>query len=1145
MKIRILLSNVLLILLLTAAARTCAQVDIAYGFAYTHSSDSSDWRTFTRPTTTTMTASVVALDLGFDYPFYGHTYNKIIVANTGYIGLTTDSAMSQYNGGVYINTQDPIISMLFRDLTSYSPYATQTISTVRTQALGYNGDHTFVAEFTVLCGNPVDTIRYQLQLGEYEGSVRVLIAPLESDQMNCMFCISLGNGIGQFGARVDNDNLTVTPDYYRLSGRWRNYLFTPMMPVCPDLRQLSVEDVTHTSARVSWHPNVLHGHYVLEYGPAGFADGQGTRIVTPNSSLLLTDLQSGVLYEARVSAPCLTGAPDRTASCQFRTYCSVPHGNQIYFANLHDSSVVCKIGLFQNPDQMQLVADYGPASISSRHTVHYDMLETDPRTGNQLLTIPNGHCMSVRLGNWHYGAQQESVTYNLHVDSNDYDLLILRYAVVEENPDHPLNMQPKFLFSINDSAGNPIGSCYTANFVSGSATGWNSYRPSDNAYMEILWRDWEAVGVDLAPLHGRNIQVKLSNYDCNAGGHYGYAYYTLESSRKTFETTLCGDAASNTFIAPAGFHYRWYSEDAPGVTLSTTNQLQVNGTGSYGCWVSYNLSGSSCGFTMSTTAGPRYPAAIFQSSALDACGSTVQFVNHSCVSADQVHGSLTSEPCTQYLWRFGDGTTSEAVNPIHTFPNGTFTVELVAMLSNGACRDSVQQTIHVNMAVDTQQVILCPGTQYLFYDRLISDSGRYVYTENCQEHVLECSLYEVSEAERYDTICEGDALTLGDTAFAAEGRHRYAVPDRHYCDSVQWVNLTIKPVRQGFYEDTLLLGDSYFVNGAAYPAPASCEVRLPGTNGCDSIVTLRLSCIDQRDSTVCNSSLPLMWDSITFAAAGTDTIRLRSSVATDSLVVHQLAVRYPPQFEPEVSRSCTPPAYYTVRVPSGWRYTWQSDPVDSVLLRQQPDTIALLSPSQATDYSITADYRDAPSCPSTLTLPLQVMRYLVADLYVSPPWLSIDQLEFLAVDQSSNSTDRQWFVDGQRQWDGDVHFGYTADAKADSVVLMLRVENGSCEDSVTRVLPIYHYTLAFPNVFTPGAETNNRFGCTATHIGDYGLWIYDRRGALVFSTHDQRQTWDGTAHGVPCQQGAYTYHCQYSIPVAGMQTKVGTVLLLR
>lgn len=58
----------------------------------------------------------------------------------------------------------------------------------------------------------------------------------------------------------------------------------------------------------------------------------------------------------------------------------------------------------------------------------------------------------------------------------------------------------------------------------------------------------------------------------------------------------------------------------------------------------------------------------------------------------------TSLAGQQFYWDFGDGTTSTAVNPNHTYVNvGTYTVRLIA-IDSGTCNiiDSTQQTISVN-----------------------------------------------------------------------------------------------------------------------------------------------------------------------------------------------------------------------------------------------------------------------------------------------------------------------------------------------------------------------------------------------------------------------------------------------------------------
>lgn len=85
-------------------------------------------------------------------------------------------------------------------------------------------------------------------------------------------------------------------------------------------------------------------------------------------------------------------------------------------------------------------------------------------------------------------------------------------------------------------------------------------------------------------------------------------------------------------------------------------------------------------------------------------------------------------------------------------------------------------------------------------------------------------------------------------------------------------------------------------------------------------------------------------------------------------------------------------------------------------------------------------------------------------------------------------------------------------------------------------------TFWFPNVFTPGRDDNNRFGCiTATEMLEFEMYIFNRWGLMVFHTEDINDWWDGGG----LLQGAYVYTYRLRTTDGRVHTGKGTVTLLR
>lgn len=363
--------------------------------------------------------------------------------------------------------------------------------------------------------------------------------------------------------------------------------------------------------------------------------------------------------------------------------------------DLHSYYVQGYYGIYYMPTRYIGIMDYGPWSISSRHTIHTDTTETDPRTGGLLRTVFPGATATVRLGNWNSGGQAEAIAYRMHVDTAFYDILLLHYAVVMENPHHQSYEQPRFRLEILDPSGQVIDPvCGMADFVSNSNLEWNVF----SSEIPVLWKNWTTIGFDLSAYQGQDVTLRFTTYDCSQGGHFGYAYFCADFIHKNVSSTHCGNSSSNTVTAPDGFLYRWYYQDSSQV-FSTSRTVTYQTDESYLHCRLVSTEDSSCHVTLTTYMGPRFPLAVIDTLPPDDLGCDgyrVIFINRSTVTGEDNAPLDYPEHCETALWLFGDSTQSSDYSPQHTYyDSGSYTVTLVAGIANGLCLDTAQITLTV------------------------------------------------------------------------------------------------------------------------------------------------------------------------------------------------------------------------------------------------------------------------------------------------------------------------------------------------------------------------------------------------------------------------------------------------------------------
>jgi PKD repeat protein len=184
---------------------------------------------------------------------------------------------------------------------------------------------------------------------------------------------------------------------------------------------------------------------------------------------------------------------------------------------------------------------------------------------------------------------------------------------------------------------------------------------------------------------------------------------TLSLAGATIDTAMCGltiggvsgISASNITGGTPNYNYQWYN-GSNAVSGGTSPSLSGVGAGTYSLHVADAngcvavIVGGSPTFSVPATAAVAASFTTNPSTASGPAPLTVNFTN-------------TSTGATSYIWIFGDGNTSTAVNPTHTYTTvNSYTASLVA--SNGSCRDTASifivsyvtgiQTISNNLHVD-------------------------------------------------------------------------------------------------------------------------------------------------------------------------------------------------------------------------------------------------------------------------------------------------------------------------------------------------------------------------------------------------------------------------------------------------------------
>ncbi len=873
----------------------------------------------------------------------------------------------------------------------------------------------------------------------------------------------------------------------------------------------------------------------------------------PTSPLHIEPLETLHYYTFRMESTCSGSTGYCTSDYQdsLSVVTPAPGVGCVNPTDLASPQAVFFSGSYSNPYSHAGAINYGSLHPDSRHTVCYDTAQRDPRTGNLLHTIPPGYTSSVRLGNWstnYYSPEAEGVIYSLFVDTNSFELLLLRYAAVLQDPAHDPSDQPRFRMELLDTNYNIIDSaCTSADFIADLSLGWNT---ADDG---VLWKDWTAVGIDLSAHANEQVYLRLTTYDCNEGSHYGYAYFTLECMRKNMNTVACGDVDSNTLSAPEGFHYRWYTSSST-ATYSTAQTITVPSEDiTYYCEVS-KLDNPNCKFLINTYGGTRYPISNFTTSmTIDSCRFHVNFENLSGVSKDGVN-LIPGEQCEAFWWDLGNGATATTFNAQTTYNKpGTYTVRLVSGISLNACTDTLVMEINLELPEgmapsDTVQASICDNQEYTFFNTTYTEAGTHIHNQPipgayCDSlHYLILDVRPTSVDDTVAIVC--DSIHWMGSTYDTTGMYYTGVvgPNIVGCDSSRTLHLTVYSSYDTVDTIRFCPDQIYEYRDVQFDSPRVFDTILTTIDGCDSLIHVAL--LPRTDYhlnviyTTTDSTDSVVW-------TPTDSILLGCNPA--HLVVSD-----------------------TTHNSASWQ--WRLYTPDSLILSDQ-SSISYSFPKGSPYLSAylhliaKSDY----GCSDTMSWPLYVFQSPLPDFKWEPDIPAIHQPEVQFHNTSSpfDSLYFLWSITSQAgafdttsepnphyQWGdpgADLAGEYPVELAAswdhqldtfrlDTIGWLIRQVDfalpvtlyevdllHTCTQTAYDTVIISNDYLQFPNLVTPNDDgVNDQWKIVGLlENGDYSmneLWIYDRTGALVFHRRNIRsedQFWNPNDTRSP--DGTYYY----------------------
>ena len=240
--------------------------------------------------------------------------------------------------------------------------------------------------------------------------------------------------------------------------------------------------------------------------------------------------------------------------------------------------------------------------------------------------------------------------------------------------------------------------------------------------------------------------------------------------------------------------------------------------------------------------------------------------------------------------------------------SGTYTKHLSSVLG---CDSIATLNLIVNVpTASTTNATICQGGSYLFNGTTYNTAGTYTKTlinaAGCDSiATLNLTVNASTSSTTSASICQGSPYTFNGSTYNTAGTYSKTLINAAGCDSIATLNLTVNVPTSSSTNASICQGSSYTFNGTTYNTAGTYTKTLINAAGCDSIATLVLSEKLPTSSTatvsICTADFPYVWNSSSYATAGAYTKIFANVAGCDSIATLVLSEKLPTSSTTSVS----------------------------------------------------------------------------------------------------------------------------------------------------------------------------------------------------------------------------------------------------